>query len=141
MRAIAFPLLTVIALAGCAATPQEIARSDAADARQAEQLDKKLAGYVPGKPQSCVNQSQLRGSNQYGQTILYQQGTRTYYRNDTSPGCRIGRDDILVTRTPTGQLCRGDIVTLLDRNTRMANGACALGDFVPYLRRSQSEAS
>lgn len=127
-------------LAGCAATPEEIARSDASTARELARLEKRLAGLVPGEPQSCVPYSQLRGSNSYGQTILYQQGTRSFYRNDTSPGCRIGRDDILVTQTPIGQLCRGDIVTLVDRNTRLPNGACALGEFVPYRAPSQSEA-
>ncbi|UZK68187.1 hypothetical protein OKW76_08870 [Sphingomonas sp. S1-29] len=138
MRAIAFPLLSAIALAGCAATPEEMARSDAADARQMARIEKKLAGYVPGEPQSCVNQSLLRSSDQYGQTILYQQGTSTYYRNDASPGCRLGQDDILVTQTPTGQLCRGDIVRTVDRTAGFMTGSCSLGEFVPYRRASRS---
>lgn len=141
MRAIALSLWSAIALTGCTATPKEMARSDAADARQLARLEKRLAGYVPGEPQSCVNQSQLRGSDQFGQTILYQQGTRTFYRNDTSPGCRLGQDDILVTQTPTGQLCRGDIVTTIDRTSRFMTGSCSLGEFVPYRRASHTGAN
>ncbi len=138
MHRIAFSLLAAVALASCTATPQEIARTDAAEAEQAGKLEKRLAGLVPGKPQSCVPYSQIRGSNSYGQTILYQHGTRQFYRNDTSPGCRIGFNDIMVTQTPISQLCRGDIVTLVDRNTGFPTGSCALGDFVPYRRPSRS---
>ena len=50
-------------------------------------------------------------------------------------GCRdVGRGNILVTRTPTTQLCRGDIATTVDSTSRIQTGACSFGDFIPYRR-------
>ena len=45
------------------------------------------------------------------------------------------RDDILVTRSFTGQLCRGDIVRTVDRFNGFPSGACTFGEFIPYSRK------
>ena len=39
------------------------------------------------------------------------------------------------TRTPSGQLCRGDIAQAVDRTANFPAGSCSFGDFVPYTRR------
>ena len=38
----------------------------------------------------------------------------------------------LVTRSLTGEMCRGDFVQVVDLRSRMAAGACSLGEFIPY---------
>ena len=38
------------------------------------------------------------------------------------------------TRTPSSQLCRGDIVTVFDPVSGAEFAGCSLGDFVPYRR-------
>ena len=38
----------------------------------------------------------------------------------------------LRTKTTTGQLCRGDIVSVFDATSGIEYGSCGLGDFVEY---------
>lgn len=128
--------LALVALAGCAATPAETARSAARAEAEADRLSRALAGYTAEPPVGCINQSTFRSqsSQAYGSTLVYEAGN-LLYRNDMNGQCpELRRDDIRVNRTPTGQLCRGDIVQLLDRNTRFPVGSCSYGDFIPYRR-------
>lgn len=125
------PVLAAAALTGCAATPQEVARADAADARVAAKLTDRLAGYTPGEPTSCARTINLQ-SDVYGDTIVYRDG-RTLLVNRTNGGCfGLRRDDIIVTRSFGTQTCRGDLVRTVDRTNGFPSGACAFGDFVPY---------
>jgi len=123
-----------VLLASCAATPEQVAREEAANARDAARLEKRLAGYTPGEPTSCI---QPRGADNlqiYGDTLVYDLGNRLY-RTQTTGGCfGLKRDDIIVTRSFGSQLCRGDIVRTVDRTAGFPSGACSFGDFVPYTR-------
>lgn len=135
MRRIAIPLFCAL-LGGCAASPAEMQRIAESEARQDQRLAEALEGYeVSGRPVNCVQQTTLRGNRSFGNTILYEVGGGgTLYRNDTQPGCRIRQDDILVTRSPIGNFCSGDIITTIDRTSRFTTGSCAFGDFIPYRR-------
>lgn len=124
-------------LAGCAATPREQAAMAERNARDAARLDQRLAGFTPGQAQACLPVSTSRRTEYFGDTILYEVSGNLVYRTDTSGGCTLNRDDILVTQTPIGSLCRGDIARTVDRGSRFQTGSCALGDFVPY-RKSRS---
>ena len=124
--------MTGAALAGCAATPREQAAMAERNARDAARLDQRLAGYTAGEPVSCLPVNTTRRSEYFGDTILYEVSGKLVYRNDTSGGCAIDRGDILVTSTPIGSLCRGDIARTVDRASRFPSGSCALGEFVPY---------
>lgn len=130
-----FTLPMVALLAGCAATPEQIARDDAANAETAAKLATALAGRTAGTPTNCLN---TRGLNLdiYGDKLLFRStGRGRVYVNQTSGGCfGMRRDDILVSSTPQAQFCRGDIITAVDRNTGFQTGACSYGDFVPYTR-------
>lgn len=108
-------------------------------AREAAQdrveLDKQLAGLVPGKPQSCIEPYRLNDTSRVGDTILYKASRREIYRNDTSGGCfGLRRGDAIVTKSYTGQLCRGDIVQTVDLISHFPSGSCSFGEFVPYRR-------
>ena len=136
------PMLPVLAatlaamLAGCAATDAEVARQDDRAAREQVRLDRALAGYTVEGSRTClssIDRRGARGQQYYGSTILYPLGDRIV-RNDMNGGCPLDRDPILVTQTPTGDLCRGDIVQLIDRASRFPIGSCAFGDFVTYQR-------
>lgn len=134
MRILSLLMLPAAMLAsGCTQTQAEVERAQVRDASVQEKLAKELAGLVPGKPQNCISQFPQKSSSGYGATILYRANSKLIYRNDTAGGCEgIGRDDILVTRTPTGQLCRGDIAQTFDRTSRFPTGSCSFGDFIPY---------
>lgn len=123
-------------LSACAATPGEIAREEADQARQSARLERKLAGYTPREPVSCI-QPRNAHVDIFGDTLVYNDGARLY-RNQTTGGCfGLKRDDIIVTRSIGSQLCRGDIVRTVDRTSGFPSGACAFGDFVPYTRDRQ----
>lgn len=129
--------LATLSLAGCAASDADIARQEDRTARDQARLTRALAGYVPGESRSClsgIDRRGTRGAQYYGSTILYPIGKRIV-RNDMNGGCQLRGDPILVTQTPTGDLCRGDIVQLIDRGSRFPVGSCAFGDFVTYRRQ------
>ena len=100
------------------------------------EIDHALAGRVAGPPQACLsilsaNDMRVVDEN----TILYFNGSRIY-RNDPPGGCPgIGRPgNAMVTRPFGSQLCRGDIVQVVDTSSGIFAGSCAMGDFVPYTK-------
>lgn len=129
--------LLAIALYGCAATPAETARADARHAVEQQKLAKTLSGFTRGKTSDCLDEfSRSDASTEaFGPTILYRVGRNRIYRSDTSGGCEnLQRGDILITRTFSSQLCRGDIATTVDQSTRSFSGTCSFGDFTRYQR-------
>lgn len=129
-------LILALGVAACAETPKETAARAADADRTRAALDRELAGLTPGPAQSCVQTFQLRDAQSYGDTLVYRSNSNVRYVTQTN-GCRgIGGngDNILVTRTPSTQLCRGDIATTVDRTSRFQDGACSFGDFTPYRR-------
>jgi hypothetical protein len=139
---ILFTSLAILAVIACTPTAGDLERRADAEAGARAALDKELAGLVPGRPQNCVSQLQLRsGPKAYGSTLVYTNSSAEKYVNRTSGGCeRIGTggDAILVTRTPSTQLCSGDIATTVDQVSRFQNGSCSFGEFIPYTRASGS---
>lgn len=101
-------------------------------------LARELAGLTPGTPQSCLNTFETRNASaqSFGDTLVYRTtGSRRYVTVTT--GCTdIGGngDNILITKTFSTQLCRGDIATTVDRTSHFFSGSCSFGDFVPYTR-------
>lgn len=133
MRMILPPVLLALLAVACAPTPKEAARTAVRAEQTQAKLDAALAGLVPGKPVQCLGNLPTRSLEAYGPTLLYRVSGRLLYRSDTAGGCeRAGADDILVTRSPTGQLCSGDIGQTFDRGSRFPTGSCSLGAFVPY---------
>ena len=135
MRMLVLPLLLLpaVMLGACTQTQADVERAQVRKADVQEKLAKELAGLVPGKPETCISQFPQKQSAGYGATILYRVNNGMVYRSDTYGGCEgIARGDILVTRTPSGQLCRGDIAQTFDRTSRFPTGSCSFGDFVPY---------
>ena len=65
--------------------------------------------------------------------ILYRMTGGPDYLN--SPGCpNLRHDRTIISHTYSGQLCRGDILTIVDPPSGVGYGGCPLGDFVPYTR-------
>lgn len=102
------------------------------------QMTAELEGRVAGEPVTCVNMRELRGnrSTEDGAIIFEGSGGRIYVNSPPGgcPSLNFGR--ALVTRTPSTQLCRGDIARVVDTATGMEMGSCGLGEFVPYSRRA-----
>jgi hypothetical protein len=134
MRSLVLSLsVAALALNGCALTPAETAR--AADERAATQanLGKALAGLAPAETRDCLDQYQSSSLKAYGSTLVYRVSSKLSYVNETGGGCEgVERGDILVTKSTSGRLCRGDIGTTVQPGSRMPSGSCALGSFVTW---------
>ena len=137
MRNRIFPLASLsvaaVALSSCTMTPAETAR--AADARAATQaeLGKELAGLTPTETRDCMDNYQSSSLKAYGGTLVYSVSKSLKYVNDTGGGCEaVERGDILVTTSPSGRLCRGDIARTVMPGSRTPSGSCALSSFTTY---------
>lgn len=95
-------------------------------------VTKALAGKVAGEPRDCISVSDTRSSSTYRGTILYRTNAKLTYRNDVNNCAALDDDKIIVTRIYTGQICRGEIISLIDRSSNFPSGACTYGKFVPY---------
>ena len=126
--------MTIAALlSGCVQTPADIARAqDRARADRAA-LDTALAGLRPAGTTDCMDSYQSSSLKAYGPALVYRVSNRLAYVNTTAGGCEaVASGDILVTKSPTGRLCRGDIGTTIQPTTRIYSGSCALGSFTIY---------
>jgi hypothetical protein len=126
--------LAIAALSGSvmAAIPTAAER----EARHAAELEKALAGKVAGKPQGCITLGRNLSSQIIDETaIIYRESASRVFVNKPVAGCSSLRSgNTIVTRTPIGRLCSGDIARIVDLQTRFEGGACILGEFVPYTR-------
>ncbi|MCP3733875.1 hypothetical protein M9979_03155 [Sphingomonas sp. RP10(2022)] len=124
-------------VAGCAQTPQQRLATERADAAAAVDLGKELAGLTPRETSGCMPRYPTTQVKAYGPTIVYTVSRGLKFRSDTAGGCeRVGRGDILITRSPTGQLCQGDIAQTIDSGSRTFSGSCSFGPFVRYTKGS-----
>jgi len=127
-------LLIPAMLAGCAAGAD--APPGTTNPKQLAEIADALKGLTPGEPVTCIDQTRVRDVKKFEGTILYQYSSREIYRNDVNGGCQgLRYGDIIVSRTTTNQLCRGDIIhTVSPGAPGFPSGSCSLGSFVPYTR-------
>ncbi|MEO5867377.1 MAG: hypothetical protein ABIS14_07810 [Sphingomonas sp.] len=127
-----FPAIALIAGTAALSADNYHQRQDAKD--QAE-LAKALTGFTPGRPTSCIPQNRVRDTQRVGDTILYKVSSRQLYRTDTGGGCfGLRNGDAMITKSFTGQFCRGDIIRTVDLPSRVDSGSCTFGDFTPYTK-------
>lgn len=134
-------LPALLLFAGSAALSSDKRPPSPAEARRIAttraELDKALEGLEPGKPQQCVETRFTTGTQRIGDTILYGSSRRMLYRVDTSGGCRLDDDDIIVTKVFGSQLCSGDLIQTVSRTGRFLTGSCTFRQVVPYRRASK----
>jgi len=118
--------------AGCTAQqPVELT----ADAQT--KLTEELRGRTAGATTNCVSQRNLRGNRSVGEGVLIFEGpsSNLIYVNRPPAGCpELDSGRALLTRTPSTQLCAGDIATVFDPVSGFEYGSCGLGEFTPYRR-------
>lgn len=123
-------------LAGCAPAGSAEPGAAALTPKQAEVLDKQLAGKVAGEPVHCLNSNSrsyqtIRVSDDI---LLYRASGKLVYRNNLRGSCPgLARDhDVMVIRNYGTGTCKGDIFHLVDRSSGIRGPSCVLGEFVPY---------
>ena len=127
------PLL--IAAIALAITGTAIAKEAPPDPAGEAKLAKLLDGRTAGKPVSCINLRDISSSEVIDRTaIVYHVGSTLYVNRPEIAADALQGDDILVTRTPSTQLCRIDTVRLVERTSMFERGFVGLGSFVPYTK-------
>ena len=132
-----FGILIVAAAAGsCTMAPP--APSPAQYAEAQAKFTQLTAGKVAGAPQNCLTPLEANDMVIIDDgTVAFKYGNGRVYINHMEGGGCPGIDggyNTLVTKSPAGQLCRGDIASVVDLRSRMPAGSCVFGDFVPYTR-------
>jgi hypothetical protein len=129
-------LVTGCSISGAESTP--MALTD----KQAKLLEKQIGRKVAGEAVSCIsNLDQNNVIRVSDDLLLYQVSSRLVYQNRLKSPCPgLARDsDIIVTEQFGSQLCRGDIIKLVDRLGGIPGPSCALGDFIPYRKAPAAE--
>jgi hypothetical protein len=119
-----FLLVCVLAAAGCASTPGE--RVNEAAAAKLAEFDR------TGDVQSCLNTRNIDSITAVDErTLLVRVGVNTYYVNDLSGRCSgaTGISNRFEYKTSTGQLCRNDILKVVDNSNGFLVGSCGVGSF------------
>jgi len=120
-------IIAAAALAGMLATPAMAAKKDP-ETRLAE----KLEGRVAGEPVRCIDMSRVSSSTIYDKTaIVFDAGSTLYVNRPDSGENSLRRNDIMVTKTFSHQLCSVDTIEMRD-TTGFWSGVVFLGEFVPY---------
>lgn len=122
-------------VASCAPAGSADPGAAALTPKQAERLDKQLAGKVPGKPEKCLPNFRATDTIRVSDDILlYRSGRNLVYRNDLKGSCPgLARDsDIMVVRQFGSSTCAGDFFHLVDRSSGIRGPTCVFGEFVPY---------
>ena len=125
-------VVAALLLAGC--TGDRGSPPSSADTQAG--LTAALAGFTPGKPESCAPAGYSRlVATGYGATLLYRDANSPIFRNDTTGGCdRAGHGDVLISHQLLDCACRGDILETANPISRTPTGSCTLGYFVPYTK-------
>ncbi len=113
-----------------------LAAPSAARERDPEaELAKMLAGRTAGPPSECIPLSPTQSSTTIERTgIVYRRGT-TLYVSRFEGGCpELDSMRILIIRSTTSQICRGDIADVRTQPPSMFVGSCTFGPFVPYAK-------
>lgn len=132
LTAVAIGLALLIAAEGAALAPG----SDI-PATLSPKLARLVEGRTAGPPVNCVNLRQMRTTRIVDETaVIYEQSRGRWFVNFPQGGKCPGltADRAIATRTPSNQLCSGDLVRVFDQTTPIQYGSCALGKFVPYTR-------
>jgi hypothetical protein len=99
-----------------------------------QELAKLLEGREPGKPTSCISNSDTRQMRVLDKTAIVFGWGNTIWVNVPKNAEDLDDDDVLVTKTFGSQLCSLDIVYTMDRASYMTTGFISLSEFVPYRR-------
>lgn len=111
-------------------------RNPAAETR----LTQALAGKVAGAPQRCLARALSDGVRVVdANTILYPAGRDVIYRNNPEGGCPgLDPSRTIAVEQASSEMCRGDVVRVVDRTGGGVVSSCTLSDFVPYRRENGS---
>lgn len=114
----------IVLVAGCASAGEPLEMS--------EEVAERLAEFeATGETRSCIGVTQIRNIDALDESRFLVRAGGGYYLNEVSGRCN-GADrafNRLQYSTSTGQLCRNEIITIVDNSNGFTVGSCGLGDF------------
>jgi hypothetical protein len=135
LKGAALMIVAAPLVASCAPAGSSEPGAAALTPKQAERLDKQLAGKVAGEPVKCLPSYRSTDTIRVSDSILlYRSGGNLVYRNNLRNSCPgLARDsDIMVVRQFGSSTCSGDFFHLVDRSSGIRGPTCVFGEFVPY---------
>lgn len=116
--------------AGCATAGAERINESAAA---------KFAEYErTGEVTTCMNVRRITSIDAIDEkTLLIKAGVSDYYVSDLSNRCAGATSAFnrFQYRMPTGQLCRNEIIEIVDNGTGMLAGTCAMGSYEKLVKK------
>jgi hypothetical protein len=98
-----------------------------------------LAGRTAGEPVECIALFPSASSTTFDRTaIVYDQAGKLFV-NRFEGGCpALDTSRILVTRTTSTRLCRGDAAQVMTQRPSMYMGSCIFAKFTPYTKDAKA---
>lgn len=127
-------VMAMLAAAGCAtATGEPVNESAAA----------RLAGLQrTGDKQTCLNVTLLNEITGVDErTLLIRSGANNWYVSDLGSRCRgvVSRGNRIEYTTSLPQLCRNDILRIVDNANGFLTGSCGMGSFERLEKKTAAE--
>lgn len=96
----------------------------------AEDSARVLAGYEKtGESVNCLYLRRVSGADPLDDyAIIFEVGGKTYLNELNARCIGLGREKRFSYRTSVSQICKGEIISVIDRNG-FSSGACGLGEF------------
>ncbi|MDB5693372.1 MAG: hypothetical protein JWO81_2435 [Alphaproteobacteria bacterium] len=103
------------------------------------ELAKLLEGRSAGAPVDCIDLSRVYSSHIVDRTaIVYEVGSTLYVNRPRAGAESLDSWDAMVLKPFDHELCRVDVVQMLDAGSHFMKGSVFLGDFVPYKKVAAS---
>ena len=116
---------SAVCLGACATAPRE--------EQVNEQVSARLAEYeLTGETRNCLPFNTVRQISAATESkFLVRTGANRFYLNETNGVCfgSTRPTATLIYRTSVSQLCNNELIRVVDQNSRITLGTCALGDF------------
>jgi hypothetical protein len=123
------------------ASPAEPLKIENLTEKQAKSLAGLLDGLEAGETRSCVSQRQVRHMRVVSDDIIvFEMRNGRVFVNQPDGGCPKAYRNSLITEQPAGQLCAGEIATVVDFRSGFTAGSCSFGRFVEYTKADSEEA-
>ncbi|MCA8888019.1 MAG: hypothetical protein KDA46_04250 [Parvularculaceae bacterium] len=126
----------LLAAASCASTPVE--RVNEAAAAKLAEFDR------TDDVRSCISSRTINSLTAVDEsTLLVRVGVNEYYVNDLTSRCNgaTGNSNRFEYTTSTSQLCRNDILRVVDNTGGFLTGSCGVGSFVKLAPKAVDEAA
>jgi hypothetical protein len=118
--------------AAFAASWSGIALADSPTRGEAE-LNQAVQGLIAERAVTCLNLHRAGRSRIInGTAIIFEIGNRIYVNRPRAGAESLSDSKIILTKTIGSQICRGEVVQLLDPTSHISAGSVFLGDFTPY---------